>query len=1062
MAGKSKKKTRVSKLENKSVDLPKKIKEKLTIDTIVSLGGNKNDLQLVADLEDTEEDIEGFVEDFDAEPVKHDEIRDLIKKLDLHKYRDQSIIADEDEADDEDVSAPKDEDKDETVTQEEQIKAVSSSTKKKKKKNKFKVQDDEISSSTDPVDYSQLRTIRVDWDKHITTYKPRKYLILKGTERWYDEDEAPNIGQTTESVVQQMESFASKLLVDEVALYAKQRENSKRSDTKWMKTVLASGTSSDKIAALTLLVGESPVHNLTSMETLLNMARKKSKREAMAAVEALKDLFLSDLLPSHRKLKSFYQQSLPGLERLASGNKDTIDKTLLLWYFENQLKEKYAAFIKAVHTMSHDTLTTPKETALSTIYYLLANKPEGEKELLPMLANKLGDPDYKIAAKASFLLTRLVSQHPNMNAVVASAVEVILYRPNISERAQYYAMCFLNQIVLDAEDEELASQLIKIYFSFFRAFVQKGEIDSKMMSALLTGVHRAFPYAKGEKSYLSEQLDSLYKIVHLVNFNTSVQALMLLHHVTDSRETLSDRFYVALYKKLASPALKTSSKQAMFLNLIFKTMRTDMSQKRIKAFIKRLLQVCSYHSPQFVCGVLFMLSEVIKKRPDIINFSQSFEDSDDEEHFVDLPEEDEMPSQAAREGGEGKSEVKVKDKMEVKKNLKSSWVHRRNKQDKMTLGTYDPFHRNPVYCGADQACVWELEKLANHFHPSVALFAKTLLQKSPIVYTSDPLQDFTLIKFLNRFVYKNPKKLEAVSKSVMSAKQSVPKNQVPVTSDSFIDRDENSIPEDEKYLYKYFSQKSVRDKLKGKDDGSDVDSVSDGEFDEYLDKFERGADQGEDFWDFDFAGEFGKKKSKSKKSSKVPEDEEEESDDDIDDIDDDLSGEEMDLDDDDLAAEFKAEMEDAMGDGEEEEEFDEEEVEFSDEDGLEGLSSRKRGADLGEDDFMPTQRKRKKDKSKHDSGSLFAAAEEFSHLLDSEGVGGQALLAGGTHDMSNTDNSSAKQLKWEAKRDQWIKGDSWKSRRRQKGSKGNFKHKKNFKAKGGFKFKGGKQKAGKM
>lgn len=87
------------------------------------------------------------------------------------------------------MSSPKDEDKEETVTLEEQTQATSSSTKKKKKKNKFKVQDDEISSSTDPVvaDYSSLRSIRVDWDKHIATYKPRKYLVLKGAERWYDE-----------------------------------------------------------------------------------------------------------------------------------------------------------------------------------------------------------------------------------------------------------------------------------------------------------------------------------------------------------------------------------------------------------------------------------------------------------------------------------------------------------------------------------------------------------------------------------------------------------------------------------------------------------------------------------------------------------------------------------------------------------------------------------------------------------------------------------------------------------------------------------------------------------
>ena len=40
------------------------------------------------------------------------------------------------------------------------------------------------------------------------------------------------------------------------------------------------------------------------------MAKKKGRRESMMAIDALKDLFLSDLLPAQRKLKFFYQQPL--------------------------------------------------------------------------------------------------------------------------------------------------------------------------------------------------------------------------------------------------------------------------------------------------------------------------------------------------------------------------------------------------------------------------------------------------------------------------------------------------------------------------------------------------------------------------------------------------------------------------------------------------------------------------------------------------------------------------------------------------------------------------------
>ena len=43
-------------------------------------------------------------------------------------------------------------------------------------------------------------------------------------------------------------------------------------------------------------------------------------------------------------------------------------------------------------------------------------------------------------------------------------------------------------------------------------------------------------------------------------------------------------------------------------------------------------------------------------------------------------------------------------------------------------GHYDPLHRNPLYCHADRECMWELRRLASHHHPSVALFAQTLLK----------------------------------------------------------------------------------------------------------------------------------------------------------------------------------------------------------------------------------------------------------------------------------------------------------------------------------------------
>jgi ribosome biogenesis protein MAK21 len=52
-------------------------------------------------------------------------------------------------------------------------------------------------------------------------------------------------------------------------------------------------------------------------------------------------------------------------------------------------------------------------------------------------------------------------------------VERLLYRPNINTKAQYYALCFLSQILFDSDDVLLATKLIIIYVSFFKACVKK-------------------------------------------------------------------------------------------------------------------------------------------------------------------------------------------------------------------------------------------------------------------------------------------------------------------------------------------------------------------------------------------------------------------------------------------------------------------------------------------------------------------------------------------------------------------------------------------------------------
>ncbi|GFR15008.1 hypothetical protein TNCT_562331 [Trichonephila clavata] len=83
---------------------------------------------------------------------------------------------------------------------------------------------------------------------------------------------------------------------------------------------------------------------------------------------------------------------------------------------------------------------------------LLTENCEEEQFLLENIVNKIGDPVPKIGSHACHQLSRVLNQHTNMKTVVVQEVERLIFRPNLSDRAKYYALCFLNQVLLSHED----------------------------------------------------------------------------------------------------------------------------------------------------------------------------------------------------------------------------------------------------------------------------------------------------------------------------------------------------------------------------------------------------------------------------------------------------------------------------------------------------------------------------------------------------------------------------------------------------------------------------------
>eukprot|EP01087_Luapelamoeba_hula_P007643 TRINITY_DN1867_c0_g1_i4.p1 TRINITY_DN1867_c0_g1~~TRINITY_DN1867_c0_g1_i4.p1 ORF type:complete len:1022 (+),score=259.51 TRINITY_DN1867_c0_g1_i4:28-3066(+) len=639
--------------------------------------------------------------------------------------------------------------------------------------------------------------------------------------------------------------------------YEKHAQESEKSGTqtsekKWMKTILRSGTSSDRSAAMMVCVQEAPFENLRTLRAIVGLASKKGRREAITAATTLKDLFIYNLLPD-RKLVFFRDQDYQ--------NPAATPRHFMYWYFENELKKCYAEFISSLEVGTKDSITHHKNQVLHFLYELLLHKPEQEQTLLSLLVNKLGDPEKKISSKIVYLLGQLVQKHPNMQPIVISEIDVFLHRPNLSSRAQYCAIIFLNQLVLDGRHPEVALKLIGIYFSLFKTCVELGEVQSKMLSALLSGVSRALPFARCDTAQFREHVETLFRIVTKTTLNKAIQALMLLlqlftyagppPHVLarqkltieeqqerekDREETLrmESRFYRALYNVLLSPDLFMSSKQALFLNVLYKAMKTDRLFPRLVAFTKRILQVCLYQKPPFISGALFMLAQIANVKPQLKTWLRHFAKHQEENTLMSggkvasdeavvsnkkNAETNGVDSEAKKsedpaEEEEEEAEKDEKDEKE-KKPTETSTAEQPVKDPKKAWNNiYDPLKREPEFSNSNKSCAWELRALSQHYHPAVARFAQALMTgnlETELSYQGDPLQDFTLGAFLERFSFRNPKQKVSDGSGSLMQPRMAPRwtSEVPVNDPKFVRQNENKVRAEELFFYNYFKTKAA-------------------------------------------------------------------------------------------------------------------------------------------------------------------------------------------------------------------------------------------------------------
>lgn len=715
-------------------------------------------------------------------------------------------------------------------------------------------------------------------------------------------------------VVQSYRNLADDIYRHELQLFS--QNSTSGGDERWVENTMRKGTLKDRVAAMSVVSSTNPMHKMTGgsggLDQLLHLAKSAKSSSQQQRVnqlvgEALVDLFLETYIPQSRKLYSLNQRPL--MDFWNNPEKTLSPRILLLWRFEELVKERYTAFLSLLETwLATDTSTASSSSggggggsgsgglelqkiqALKTASHLLSTCPEGEDRLLRMIVNKIGDPHKKTASAASHNLRNVLETHPVMSSVVAREVMQLAHRPHLSQKALYNCIIFLNQLKLDSSSENLASKLIQTYFRLFEVAVkqqqkhhqqaqseEKKTIKARLLSALLTGVNRAHPFLPSSDESLEdkERIDALYRIAHLTSSpGTSTQALMLLYHLAigvasssddDERgESISDektctqikkkqqsssssneedskrqdRFYRTLYSTLNCPTMLchggTRHHMTLYFNLLYKSMKYDTSPDRVLAFAKRLIHT-AIHALENPSGVLsaslFLLSEVAKFQP-VLRSHKDFV------RWFHTNSDDVMSE------GDWDSSTEFNP---TKRDPRGAFGGDKHYNDS---SSYQNTTSSNTKGGAGKN-VWEASLLLHHYHPSVSKFANDF-KDGAIEYGGDPLRDFALIQFLDRFAYRHPKsrkknkqqedqdskndeaesnKTQRVGErkfNVSSLSSNVPVNDVEFWGKSNNNNSGSSSSAETEFYLKFFKERAKRDALKGfeRSEASMKDAVS--------------------------------------------------------------------------------------------------------------------------------------------------------------------------------------------------------------------------------------------
>jgi len=600
-----------------------------------------------------------------------------------------------------------------------------------------------------------------------------------------------------------------------------------RGDSMLMRKIMESGTLADKVSALSIKIKDHPKVCLDPLMKLLGTTKTGSRRKNLLAIDSLKELFLEFLL-ENKKLNFF--------SVLVQQKETPTDDELIQFYFEHRMKELYSAYIRILESGLKDDLEFFKDSCTRILGELLKSKPEQESEILSLLVNKFGDKSKKYISTLNKTMLDVLSRHKSMSLVVSKEVENFLNRPNMTNDAIFYALNFLSLLNFNLLNHDTLMYLSKLFFKVFFKLAEIKETENEKIhrtqSILLKALNKIFPLIKelDPASYkaIEEHIDQLFKMSHQCTLRIRIQALILLFQFLKTNSTLPDRFFRVLYEVLFVEELKTNTSCQQFFDVLYSALKDDFSLPRVRAFIKRIIQVAVHSEAPFAISSLLLVARLLQAHAGAISLTKftdhgKFTNENDEEVFRDAPDEDDRLFNVT----EDLKRAPKDNEFLLSKNLE---------EKERNAGDYDAYKREPLYANAENSLLFEVLLLKEHYHPTVRLYASKLVEgvqrnASLFEYNGNPWLDHSLSNFLDRISFKKPKKAEGKQNQMRLSKLVAP------ISETFAS--EENVRADEEYFAKYFQYRVPRKQKKGgeeeyEDDEAGMDAYADKIFEQQL------------------------------------------------------------------------------------------------------------------------------------------------------------------------------------------------------------------------------------